>query len=155
MAAAILIVIGLMALAANLTGSTIGGDAIPFGIGVVFLVAYAMTRRYGFLVPGGIVTGVGAGILLASLLGISDNGVYVVLGGGLGFVLIYVVDFIVTRITARWWPLIPGTLMILVAGGMATNNAGLMRDFATWSPLVLILVGVWILFMTRRPGKQP
>lgn len=151
--AAVLIVIGLIALAANLSGISNIGDAVPLGIGLVFLVAYAMTRHYGFLVPGGILTGIGSGLLAASLIGVSDNGTYVVLGGGLGFLLIYALDVLAARVTRRWWPLVPGTAMVLIAGGMATQNEGLMRQIGNWSPLVLVAIGIWLLVARSRTAK--
>ena len=152
--AALLIVIGVTALVANVLGDKIGGDVVPLGIGVAFLVAYALTRHYGFLVAGGILTGVGGGVLAASLAGASDSGVYVVLAGGLGFVLVYAVDASTTGIAARWWPLIPGGAMLLVAGGMATRNEGVMRQIGIWSPLVLVLIGVWILIARSRTERR-
>lgn len=153
--AVVLIVIGVIALAANLSGIRNIGDAIPLGIGLVFVAAFAMTRHYGFLVPGGILTGLGGGLLAASLIGASDNGPYVVLGLGLGFLLIYVLDVLATRVTRRWWPMVPGTAMVLIAGAMATNNEELMRQIGNWSPLVLIVIGVWLLLARTRTAKPP
>ena len=39
-------------------------DVIILVIGLVFATAYAATRRYGLLIPAGILTGLGTGILL-------------------------------------------------------------------------------------------
>jgi hypothetical protein len=150
---AVLIVIGLLALVSNLSGINDIGEAIPLGIGLAFIAAYAMTRHYGFLVPGGILTGIGSGILAAFVVGVTDNGTYVVLGGGLGFLLIYAVDLLVTQVTLRWWPVIPGAAMLVIAGGMATQNQGLIRDMGLWSPLVLVVIGVWILVARSRAAK--
>jgi hypothetical protein len=101
----------------------------------------------------GILTGLGSGILAAWLVGVSDSGIYVVLAGGLGFLLIYAVDVLVTRVTARWWPVVPGAATLLISGGMATQNEGLIRDVGLWSPLVLIVIGVWILVARSRAAK--
>ena len=106
-AAAILIAIGVMALVGNLAGSSLVGEAIPLGIGLIFILVYATRRQYGFLVPGGILTGLGAGILAGSLLGVLDTGISVVHGLGLGFLLIYLVDVIQAGNRDRFWPLIP------------------------------------------------
>jgi len=153
-AAAILIAIGVMALAGNLAGSSLVGEAVPLVIGLVFIVVYATTRHYGFLVPGGILTGLGAGILAGSLLGILDTGVSVVLGLGLGFLLIYLVDVIQAGNRDRFWPLIPGGILLLVGGGIAGQTAGLLRQLGLWSPAVLILIGILILIARARPFRK-
>jgi len=153
-AATLLIVIGLCALVANLWGSKYVYESIPLAIGVAFLVAYGLTRQYGFLVPGGILSGVGAGLLASSLINASDGGPYVVIGGGIGFLLIFCVDMLVTRNTMRWWPVIPGGLMVLVGAGTAGESQGLIRQFEVWSPILLIALGVLILVARlRQPSR--
>ncbi len=152
--AAILIVIGSLALIGNLYGSQYTDQAIPLGIGLAFLVAYALTRKYGFLVPGAILTGIGGGLFTASLAGTADNGPYVVLGGGFGFLLIFAIDAIVAGSANRWWPIIPGGAMILSGSAMATQNEGLLRQFGAWSPLLLVLLGLWILIARARPAAH-
>jgi hypothetical protein len=143
--AAILIVIGVCALAANLGGSKIGENAIPLAIGVAFMVAYALTRRYGFLVPGGILIGVGAGVLAAALTQTGDSGQYPVIGGGLGFLSIYIIDFAVSKHSERWWPVIPGGIMLVTGAATLAGNDQLMNQLAKWSPVLLIALGVWLL----------
>src|SRR5690348_12742790 len=106
--AAILIVIGLVALVGNLGGGQFVYASIPLAMGVAFLVAYGLTRNYGFLVPGGILSGVGGGALVSTLVNGSEAGVYVVLALGLGFLLIFAIDMLVTGTAVRWWPVIPG-----------------------------------------------
>lgn len=148
--AAILILVGLFALMANLGGPRLGEDAIPLVIGIAFMVAYAFTRRYGYLVPGGIVTGVGGGIWIASLVGASDKGPYAVIGGGLGFLSIYVLDAARSGLAARWWPIVPGALMLLVGAGTAAQSQGWAQQLGTWSPLLLIALGLWIIIARGR-----
>lgn len=152
--ATLLIVIGLCALVANLWGSKYAAESIPLAIGVAFLGAYALTRQYGFLVPGGILFGVGAGLLASLLIKGTDGGPYVVIGGGIGFLLIFCVDMLMSRTTKRWWPVIPGGLMVLVGAGTAGETQGLIRQFETWSPLLLITLGVLILVARlRQPSR--
>lgn len=148
----VLIVIGLGVLLSNLTGDRFGGSFIPLAIGLVFLVAYAATRKYGFLVPGGILTGVGAGVLAESLYGVTQSGTFVVIGGGIGFLAIYVLDLIVSGDGARWWPVVPGALMVLIGTTMLSGNQELTRQLGLWSPALLVLLGVWILVRRSRPA---
>ena len=152
-AAAILIVIGCAALLANLTGLAITAESIPLGIGLVFLVAYVMTRTYGVLVPAGVLTGFGAGVFAASLFDIADSGALIVMGGGLGFLFIYIVDVVVSGSAARWWPVIPGGILTLVGTGLAQQNDAL-RQLALWWPLLLIAFGV-LMLIERYRGHAP
>jgi len=123
-------------------------DIIVLVIGLVFAGAYAATRRYGLLIPAGIVTVLGAGILL------EDFGVTrepVVLGLGLGFLAIYGVDLATSRSPqrARWWPLIPGAILIAVAGaGGAFGDEGGRTIQQAW-PVILIVIGAWLLVRGR------
>src|SRR5688572_22811001 len=60
---AILIGLGALLLAGQLIPGA--GRYVALVVGLALLAGFVMTRAYGFLVPGGIVTGVGVGILLA------------------------------------------------------------------------------------------
>ena len=123
-------------------------DIIVLVIGLVFAGAYAATRRYGLLIPAGILSGLGAGILL------EDFGVTrepVVLGLGLGFLAIYGVDLATSRSPqrARWWPLIPGAILIAVAGaGGVLGDEGGRTIQQAW-PVILIVIGAWLLVRGR------
>jgi hypothetical protein len=152
----LLVAIGLIALIGNLTGAQLAGGLVLIAIGVAFAIAYALTRKYGFLVPAGILGGLGGGVLIGQLASLSDNdlGMAAVLGLGTGFVLIYLLDAIVTRVFVRFWPLIPGAVMFLVAGGMATNNEGFLKTLGLWSPIVLVAIGLWLLVARSRPVKS-
>ncbi len=141
----LLIVIGIGALVSNFGGDVFAGGFVPFAVGVAFLVAYAATRRYGFLVPGGILTGVGAAILAASQMSATDTGAYAAIGGGIGFLMIYALDVVVSGTAARWWPVIPGGLMVVAGTGMASGNQELVRQLGLWSPALLIVLGLVIL----------
>lgn len=86
-------------------------DVVVLVIGLVFAAAFVATRRYGLLIPAGIITGLGSGILLEN---IGVAGEPVVLGLGLGFLAVYGADLLSTgaRAPGRWWPLVPGTILI-------------------------------------------
>jgi hypothetical protein len=150
--AALLIVIGGLALVANLTGAAITGLSIPLAIGIAFVVAYAMTRKYGFLVPAGVLTGFGTGLLVASLLDVTDNAAFILIGGGVGFLLIYIVDIVVSGSALRWWPLIPGGILTAVGTSIAQQEEGL-KQLGMWWPVVLIALGVLLLFGRRSQSR--
>ena len=142
----ILIAVGLTLFAVQLLN--LDGDVVVLVIGLVIAIAFAATRRYGLLIPAGILTGLGAGILL------EDFGVMgepVVLGLGLGFLAIYAVDFLTSgaRAPGRWWPLIPGTILTIIAGVESTFGPEGARVIAQGWPIILIAAGAWLLLRGR------
>jgi hypothetical protein len=106
-------------------------------------------------VPAGILGGIGAGVLIGQWAGYSDSdvGTFAVLGLGAGFLLIYAIDAIVTGTFLRFWPLFPGAVMFLVAGGLASGNEGFPKTLGQWSPIVLVLIGIWLLVARSRTVK--
>src|SRR3982074_1737757 len=99
----ILIVIGAALFAVQLLH--LDADVIVLIIGLVFATAFVGTRGYGLLIPAAILTGLGTGILLEDIGSAPEPGP---LGRG-------------TRVPrgapqpGRWWPLIPGTILMVVA----------------------------------------
>lgn len=128
----------------------LGGEVVVAVVGVGFLVAYAATRTYGLLIPGAILTGLGTGILVESYGGPQEA---VVLGLGIGFLMIAVVDTLVHRVRARqhperrarggwWWPLIPGGILSVTG---ASTMAGVEHLGRYAAPVVLIVIGLVLL----------
>jgi hypothetical protein len=138
---ALLILLGLLFLAAQFLPGLRLGDFVVLVIGLVFLGAFAYQRQYGFLVPGGILTGLGLGIAVQSVTG-QD---LVVLGLGLGFLAVWALDAAVTR-TSNWWPLIPGGVLVLV--GLATLVPSLALVLARMWPLLLIAAGIVLVLVS-------
>ena len=142
----ILIAVGATLFAVQLLN--LDGDVIVLVIGLIFAAAYATTRRYGLLIPAGILTGLGAGILL------ENSGVMgepVVLGLGLGFLAIYAVDLVSTgaRTPGRWWPLVPGGILTIIAAAESTFGPDGARLISQGWPILLIAAGAWLLLRGR------
>jgi hypothetical protein len=140
----VLIVLGVLLFTGQFSGlntAAVFGSAIVLVIGLVFLyVYYAQGRNFGFLVPGAIMTGLGAGIVTTTIMGFSGG--WVPLGLGLGFCAIWFLH------REHWWALIPGGIISL-AGLSTLANSGewggnLFHGGSIWT-LVLIGVGVWLL----------
>lgn len=139
-AGAILILLGAAFFAMQFVGS-LGAAAILFGVGAIFLVAYFVTRTYGLLIPGCILAGLALGQAaddggLASVSGLSGIGL------GIGFLAIFLIDWVYTR-NVRWWPLIPGG--IITIGGIASASETLQTLLSRGWPLILVVVGLVIL----------
>lgn len=145
------LLIAVGAAIAAITWFQVGGEIIVPTIGVIFLVAYAATRNYGFLVPGGILTGLGAGIVVQSALSTEGSPVPILLGLGLGFVAIWVVDEMVAQAANRWWPLVPGVGLVLIGGGYWVGGQRALDTLGPYIvPLVLVALGLWLLLRPRR-----
>lgn len=104
-------------------------------LGVVFLGAYLWQRRYGLMVPAGVLMGLGVGRFFDENLASFAEGTQ--LGLGLGFLAIYLVPLLYQR-KSHWWPLIPGGVLILSAFEQTEKVARVLFEY--W-PLALIVVG--------------
>lgn len=142
----ILIAVGLTLFAVQLLN--LDGDVIVLVIGLVFAVAFAATRRYGLLIPAGIMTGLGTGILLKN---VGVMGEPVVLGLGLGFLAIYAADVLTSgaNVPGRWWPLIPGAILTIIAAAESTFGEEGARLVTQGWPVLLIAAGAWLLLRGR------
>ncbi len=147
-AGTLLVVIGIVLLLIELTG--VGGVAVVLLGGLAFLATFIATRSYGFLVPGGILTGFGAALVAQDLGLVDDIGLF---GLGGGFLLIPALQ-LATRIPRDggwWWPLIPGGILVLlgVIEHLQGETAGLIL------PAVLIIVGLAFLLSASRREQTP
>lgn len=152
--AVILIVVGVVGLASQLFDITadLGGWIVMF-IGLGLLAAFAYTRGYGYLVPGGIMTGLGAGIVVSESFTFTneETGGVIVLGLGLGFLAIWVVGSVMRVAQNHWWPVIPGGILatigaVLLVGG---QDAAIL-DY--WG-VVIIAVGLFVLWRAYAEGR--
>jgi hypothetical protein len=141
----ILILLGVIFIIGQRLG--VGGEGVVAAIGLAFLIAFAFTRNYGFLVPGGIMTGLGIGFVYQSH--VEGGGAPILLGLGLGFVSIYALDAAGRRAVRGWWPLIPGAVLTLVGLLSASGSQGWLGIVGQWWPLALILVGGYLLLRPR------
>lgn len=149
----ILVMIGLGLLVVQFT--SVDASVIVGFLGIAFLIAAVGTRTYGLAVPGCILTGLGIGLFLESLVtkGTLTLQEPVPIGLGLGFVGIWFFDQFFTHAVpaqGRWWPLIPGG--ILLAVGLANN----LPNFENITPYViagaLIIIGAVIIIRALTGG---
>jgi len=145
--AVILIVVGVIGLVAQVVDvpANLGGWIVML-IGVGFLVAFAFTRHYGYLVPGGIMTGLGAGIVASESLAVTDEqtGGVIVLGLGLGFLSIWAIGAIVHVDRHHWWPTIPGGILTAVGGALLIGGQAVnLLDY--WG-VAIVAIGLIVLW---------
>jgi len=156
----ILIVIGLLALLGQFVDveiwDNVGLYILPV-LGAIFLVWGIAARNMGPIIPGGILSGLGLGIILVEKVSwpetVDEGGVFL-LAFALGWALITVLTAVFTAKT-QWWPLIPGGIIAVIGfailfGGIFWQALNLMNII--W-PLLLIALGLFVIFNPRR-GKR-
>lgn len=148
MAGLVIAGIGLFFLAGQLEPDI--GRFVPLIIGLALLAVFVISRQYGFLVPGSILTGVGIGIVLdAAATGDVESGVMMLAIAG-GFLGIWVLGAIYRLPQNHWWPLIPGGILTLI-GLVQLSRTEVAGAVSLW-PVILIIVGALVIAraITRR-----
>lgn len=145
----VLILLGVLFLIAQWLPENVG-LFIPLVIGLVLLSWGIVIRHAGPIIPGGILTGVGVGVLLTEQFFPQADDAIFLLGFGAGWVIITLATALFTKET-HWWPLIVAAIMFFV--GAAAMWGGILSTLLTWAgslwPLALILVGVYLLLRHR------
>jgi hypothetical protein len=140
--------VGLFFLAGQLEPDI--GRFVTLFIGLALLAVFVVTREYGFLIPGSLLTGVGIGIVIdAAASGEAESGVMMLAIAG-GFLGIWVIGSLYRLPENHWWPLIPGGILTLI-GLVQLGRSQVDTTLSLW-PIVLIIVGALVLAraITRR-----
>ena len=137
----ILLILGVLFLVILFLGGSVSSLLIVPTVGVLLLVWGILARHAGPMIPGGIVTGVGVGLLLAIDDGFA-TGVFM-LSLGLGFVLVTVMTAVFAP-TTHWWALIPGGINAVI--GLGFFFGGTVWQLLNWWPLILIALGLHTLW---------
>lgn len=146
-----LIGIGLLVFLAQFgTLPNLGLFFLP-ALGAVFLVWGILTREDGLMIPGGILSGIGWGVVamsadLAVMNEANEGGIFLMIFG-LGFASITLLTAVFTDET-HWWALIPGAILATI--GIAVTTNGFLLDVVelagTYWPAILIILGVYVIF---------
>ena len=143
-----LIGIGLVVLVGQMVDVNWAGMMIPGLLGVLFMLWGVLSRSSGLIIPGGILSGIGLGILLIAnpaftlFSGFDEGGIFM-LAFAAGWVSITVMTALFGEET-HWWALIPGGIMALIGGAILFGGvlmAGLAFLGKIW-PVFLILAGI-------------
>lgn len=124
-----------------------GGLILPMG--VVFLVWAALMRSRGLLVPGGVLSGVGAGLALLPEFGPAA----LLFGMAGGFLLVAFVSRLLFGRGCAWWPLWPAA-GLAIAGSAALGGGELRevwRAIGPFWPYAALASAVWLFFL---PGRK-
>ena len=129
------------------------------GIGIVLLLLFAVSRNPGTLIGGGIVTGLGAGVLVAANTTGDIAGAAVLFGLGLGFVGVWLVGTLLRIPETKVWPLIPGAILVVI--GFVVLAGPEAAEALSWLwPVALVGAGVVVIVAAlvgrgRGPGGGP
>jgi hypothetical protein len=131
-------------------------DLGPLGwtlVGMLLVGGYIATRSYGALISGCILIGYGIGSFGDDRWLVMRE--FSLIGLGVGFLLIYVIQMLVER-NARRWPLIPGVILLLLGFNSWRRFWTFLFTPKGW-PVILMIVGVLILLgglRQRRIGAK-
>jgi hypothetical protein len=124
---------------------------VPLVIGLLLLGVFLLSRSVGALVNGSVLVGVGVGILVVTN-GTSDFGAagFLVAVAG-GFYLAWILGLIFDVPTMRWWPVVPGSLLLALGAVVYTAKMGgpLLRFAQDWWPGLLVIMGAYLLLRAR------
>jgi hypothetical protein len=131
------------------------GGWVVMVIGLGFLGLFAYDREYRYAIPGGIMTGLGAGIVASQSIHWTTSegeGGAVVLGLGLGFLSILALQNYTKDVRNRWWPLIPGGILAIVGTALLIGGQAIqLLDYWGIGLVAIGLVVLWRAFAARRP----
>ncbi len=151
---AALIVIGTVLLLTMLDRSEILGMIILPLVGMVMIAWGLMARSAAPLIPGGILTGLGIGVVLLRTVYVNalgtTQGAVILIALGLGFLVIMPLTLVVQPST-HWWPAIPGSILVVIGALLALGESGLpfLSFVGTFWPLALIIAGILIIWRAQ------
>lgn len=126
--------------------------AITLAIGIVFLLWGTRKREIGLLIPGLLVSTIGAGVFFAWNESVVSNGLQqtgtMLVWFALGWILITVISKIFSR-KFTWWPLIPGGVFAMVGAGLyiGGNPDNALGFFQNTGSIGLIMFGVYLILL--------
>jgi hypothetical protein len=134
------------------------GTYLVLLIGGGLLAGGAITGNTGLIVPGGVLSGVGLGILVNegpwSVPAANPNGMFL-LSFALGWFLITLTTGLFTART-QWWAVVPGGIMAaLGAAELWREDAYLLRNCAGGIASILLILAGLYLIVRRGRVKTP
>lgn len=135
------------------------GEYVVLAIGLVLLVVFFASGEYGFLVPGGIISGIGAGIPLATAYEGQLGGGLFLIAMAVGFLLIWILGLLFRVREHHWWPLVPGLILGTLGASLTAGERGrgIADAIAAGWPALLVVAGVLMLFgaFRHRAARPP
>jgi len=125
---------------------------LALAVGIVLLAWGLERRKLALIIPGVIISTVGAGVYFGwsnpeSPGGLQKTGVMLV-WFAFGWVLITVFSRIIDK-SFIWWPLIPGGILLMVGSGLyiGGNPENALGFLGNTGSIGLILIGIYLIFL--------
>lgn len=121
-------------------------------LGVIMLALGVFTREEGWIIPGGVVSGIGLGIIttaspLSASFGEIESGGIFLLSFAAGWFIIPLFSVLFTK-GRNFWAFIPGSIMAAIGSLILLKDVGGMAALELISkfwPVILIIIGLVIL----------
>ena len=127
---------------------------ICLGTGSVFLAWGIHKKLLGLIIPGSLLTTIGAGVYLGWTAigkpnGLTGTGIMLV-WFALGWIMITVFSRVITT-RFVWWPLIPGGILAVVGWGLyiGGNPGNAVSFISNTGSIALIISGIYLLLLRR------
>lgn len=151
---AALISIGILALAGQFLDVEWVGQFFLLALGAIFLVWGLLSRTFGLIIPGSILTGLGMGVFLvsgpfSSVPELTTPAILLLSFAG-GWVLMSLLSLL-TSDGFQAWPLIPAAIMGLLGAAFLAGEEGLKALSLVgqaW-PLILIVIGLYLVLVRK------
>lgn len=148
-AGVMLLVVGTLLLGERLYPDLV--PLVPLLLGLALLGIFLISRSAGALVNGSVTVGIGVGVLVVQG-GNPDLGAagFIISVAG-GFYLAWVLGLIFEIPSVRWWPIVPGSVLLAIGAVVYTARMGdpLLRFAVDWWPALLVLMGFYLLVRAR------
>src|SRR4051794_9341300 len=97
---------------------------MPLIVGLLLLALFFLTRSAWSAVAGSVLVGVGIGVLVVkgSDPDVGTGGFFVSLAGG--FFLAWILGLMFNIRSLRWWPLVPGFLLLVLGAVVTSGHMG-------------------------------
>jgi hypothetical protein len=152
-AGTMLVVAGLFILGNRLFPDLL--PVMPLIVGLLFLALFFLTRSAASAVVGSVLVGVGIGVLVVkgSDPDVGTGGFLISLAGG--FFLAWILGLMFAIRSLRWWPLVPGFVLLALGAIVTSGHMGqdVINAAADWWPVLLVLMGVFLLYRARSHGR--
>jgi hypothetical protein len=123
-------------------------------IGFAFLAWGFFERKFGLLIPGSLLTGIGPGFYLGFVSNAGNNELvqvgFFITCIGLGWILITLTSHMINP-GFVWWPLIPGGILTMVGWGLTIggNRGSAMTLIGNTGSISLIIFGLYLILLRR------
>lgn len=122
------------------------------GVSATLLVAFALSREYGYGVAGGITGGLGSAVYLISANAFGPQYVPAVffLSMASGFAAVWVLGLLAVQQERHPWPLVPATILGAIGLAFASGQPGAIQWIQVAVAAVVVIAGLGLV-LRREP----